>query len=65
MKLIEVELSMTGLSRRKGILNKIESVLKKDWGSLEDINKRNLSPKRHNLYSEKLDSLKQQYEDLK
>ncbi len=65
MKLIEVELSMTGLSRRKGILNKIESTLKKDWESLEDINKRNLSPERHNLYNEKLESLKQQYEDLK
>ena len=65
MKLIEVELSMTGLSRRKGILNKIESTLKKDWESLEDINKRNLSPERHNLYNEKFESLKQQYEGLK
>ena len=37
MKLLELELSMDGLSRRKGLFGKIESLLKNDWGSLEDI----------------------------
>ncbi|MEE4078456.1 DNA phosphorothioation system sulfurtransferase DndC [Pseudomonas viridiflava] len=37
MKLIELEVSMEGLSRRQGIFEKIESVLSKDWGSLEKI----------------------------
>jgi DNA sulfur modification protein DndC len=64
MKLIEIQLSLTGLSHRKGILNKIETVLKQDWGSLEDINERNSSPERQNIYKEKLDELKQRYEDL-
>ncbi|ABC33658.1 3'-phosphoadenosine 5'-phosphosulfate sulfotransferase (PAPS reductase)/FAD synthetase and related enzyme [Hahella chejuensis KCTC 2396] len=37
MKLLELELSMDGLSRRKGLFNKIENLLKNDWGSKEDI----------------------------
>lgn len=37
MKLLELELSMDGLSRRKGLFNKIESLLKNDWGTIEDI----------------------------
>ena len=37
MKLIELEVSMDGLSRRSGIANKVSSILKKDWGSLEEI----------------------------
>ena len=37
MKLLELELSMDGLSRRKGLFSKIESLLKNDWGTLEDI----------------------------
>lgn len=36
-KLIELELSMEGLSRRSGIFNRISSLLKQDWGSLEEI----------------------------
>lgn len=36
-KLIALEISMEGLSRRSGITNKIASLLKQDWGSLEDI----------------------------
>lgn len=37
MKLLELELSMDGLSRRQGLFGKIESLLKNDWGSLEEI----------------------------
>lgn len=37
MKLIELEVSMEGLSRRSGISNKITSILRQDWGTLEEI----------------------------
>jgi DNA sulfur modification protein DndC len=37
MKLIELEVSMEGLSRRHGIFDKIGSILKRDWGSLQQI----------------------------
>ncbi|GGA93421.1 DNA phosphorothioation system sulfurtransferase DndC [Agarivorans gilvus] len=37
LKLIELEMSMEGLSRRSGISNKIATLLKQDWGSLEEI----------------------------
>ncbi|OCH07063.1 DNA phosphorothioation system sulfurtransferase DndC [Aliivibrio fischeri] len=43
MKLIELEVSMEGLSRRSGISNKIASLLKRDWGSLEDIKQKHAS----------------------
>jgi DNA sulfur modification protein DndC len=64
MKLIDLELSVTGLSRRTGILSKIETVLKQDWGTLEDINQRKLNPEMKNIYQDKLTDLKQCYEDL-
>lgn len=58
MKLIEVELSVSGLSKRMGIMQKLESVLKKDWGSLEEINKRNQSNKsQHSSWREKIREL--------
>nr|WP_244292266.1 DNA phosphorothioation system sulfurtransferase DndC [Vibrio cidicii] len=43
MKLIELEVSTEGLSRRNGISNKIASLLKQDWGSLEEIKQKHAS----------------------
>ncbi|MCW8107118.1 DNA phosphorothioation system sulfurtransferase DndC [Alteromonas ponticola] len=37
MKLLDLEVSMEGLSRRSGIQSKITSILKQDWGTLEEI----------------------------
>ena len=37
MKLIELEVSMEGLSRRQGIFDKLGTILRQDWGSLEEI----------------------------
>lgn len=37
MKLIELEVTMEGLSRRQGIFDKIGTILRQDWGSLESI----------------------------
>lgn len=64
MKLIDLELAMTGLNRRTGILNNIGTILKKDWGSLEEINLRNADPEMKSTYQAKLADLKQRYEDL-
>lgn len=36
-KLLDLEISLEGLSRRTGVFDKIGSLLKRDWGSLEDI----------------------------
>ncbi|MGV3002490.1 DNA phosphorothioation system sulfurtransferase DndC [Vibrio sp. E150_018] len=43
LKLIELEVSMEGLNRRTGINNKIASLLKRDWGSLESIQEKQAS----------------------
>ncbi len=42
-KLLEAELQVSGLGNRRGILNKLESMLQRDWEELEDINERNES----------------------
>ncbi len=42
-KLIALEVSMEGLSRRSGITNKVASLLKQDWGSLEEIKEKHAS----------------------
>lgn len=48
MKLIELEVSMEGLSRRQGIFDKIGSILRQDWGSLEAIEQKQANlQKRH------------------
>lgn len=65
MKLIEVELSVTGLGKRTGILKKIETVLRKDWGELEDINIRNLESKKSDLWDNTLSQLKDEYEEVR
>ncbi|KZY75027.1 hypothetical protein A3740_16265 [Oleiphilus sp. HI0068] len=40
MKLIEVETKMSGLNHRRGIFDKLETILKQDWGSFEEIQER-------------------------
>jgi len=40
-KLLEAELQVAGLGKRRGILQKIESILRQDWEDLEEINVRN------------------------
>lgn len=71
MKLIELELSMDGLGKRVGMMNKIDSLLNQDWGSLEDI-KAKMKAHTHqpglkgiNIgYDEKLQELTKEYEKL-
>ncbi len=64
MKLIEVELSVSGLGKRKGVHQKLESVLKKDWESLEEINLRNMELAKHDLWKEKIEQLKQELSEV-
>ncbi|PMR70410.1 DNA phosphorothioation system sulfurtransferase DndC [Halomonas heilongjiangensis] len=42
-KMLEAELQVSGLGNRRGILNKLESILQRDWEALEVINERNES----------------------
>ncbi|MCX2982877.1 DNA phosphorothioation system sulfurtransferase DndC [Halieaceae bacterium IMCC14734] len=71
MKLIELELSMDGLSRRKGLYQKMGTLLNRDWGSLEDIKiKMDANTHKPQLkalelgYNEKLEELAAEYEKL-
>ncbi len=71
MKLIELELSMDGLSRRKGLYKSMRTLLNRDWGSLEDI-KTKMDSNKHKPglksldagYDEKLQELTKEYENI-
>ena len=65
MKLLEVELSMYGLSRRKGLLDRLSRVLELDWESLEDVIEERAKPDQRNTYRVKIDELNDRYEGLK
>jgi len=39
-KLLDLELSLEGLSRRTGVFDKLGTLLRQDWGTLEDIKER-------------------------
>jgi len=63
MKLVEAEISTSGLGHRRGILSKLESVLKKDWGSLEEIKQRMDESKQYDVWSEKMHEVQKEYEE--
>ncbi|HFQ5086119.1 TPA: DNA phosphorothioation system sulfurtransferase DndC [Vibrio vulnificus] len=67
MKLIELEVSMEGLSRRSGISNKIASLLKQDWGSLEEIKQKHASLQskaEFDVHQKEIDRYNEQLADL-
>jgi DNA sulfur modification protein DndC len=62
MKLIDVELSVSGLGKRKGIMQKLESILKQDWECLTAINARNQPKVSIGSWREKINELQEQYD---
>ena len=64
MKLIEVEISVSGIGKRNNILTKIENILNRDWDSLEKIKKRQFSPENINVYEEKISDYQSKLEEL-
>lgn len=67
MKLIELEVSMEGLSRRSGISNKIASLLKRDWGSLEEIKQKHASQQskaEFDIHQQEIERYNQQLADI-
>lgn len=67
MKLIEMEISLDGLSRRVGVFDKLASILKQDWGSLEDIKVRHSNVQSRielDLYKEQMDEYNKELAEL-
>lgn len=69
MKLIELELSMDGLSKRSSIFERMGTILSQDWGSLEEIMQKHqvASKKLHHIDNEEkaLQAQYIEYEKLK
>lgn len=63
MKLIEIEISTGGLGQRRGVLGKLESTLKNDWETLEEVKERKSLSAPHEAWREKLEELQAQYEE--
>ncbi|MBO2563543.1 DNA phosphorothioation system sulfurtransferase DndC [Shewanella algae] len=67
MKLIELEASLNGLSRRVGVFDKLASILKQDWGSLEDIKLKHTNVQSRvelDLYREQMDNYNKELAEL-
>lgn len=63
MKLIEVELSSTGLAQRRGIITRLESVLKKDWDEFDDVKDRIESEKTQlSSWDDEIESLQKRHD---
>ncbi len=65
MKLIELEFSFEGLGKRRGFLNKIESLLQQDWEKFEAIKQRKTEKGSVSLYDDRLQALNKELEGLK
>lgn len=52
-KLIDLETSMSGLSRRTGIFNKIGRIVQQDWESAEEIIEKNLESRQNQMRQSK------------
>jgi len=64
MKLIDTELSFSGLSRRKGILDELQKLLDRDWGGLEEALERHSHPRNSDTYKVAFESLKAEIDGL-
>jgi len=60
MKLLDLEISMEGLSRRSGVQNKVATILKQDWGTLEEIKQKqqgHQSKAAYDVFQEEINTL--------
>jgi DNA sulfur modification protein DndC len=64
MRLIDSELSFSGLSRRKGILDDLQRVLEQDWGGLEEALTRHAEPDSRGSYRQAADAVRAEIEGL-
>ncbi|WP_422449114.1 MULTISPECIES: DNA phosphorothioation system sulfurtransferase DndC [unclassified Endozoicomonas] len=64
MKLIELELSMEGLSVRRGLLRKMESLLEQDWDADNSHDYRIESLRKLDSYDKEMNELRTMYEEL-
>ncbi len=64
MKLLEVELSMNGLARRKGLIDRLKTIFDRDWESLDDLKEERSKIDRRSSYRRNIDELNARYEVL-
>ena len=64
-KLIDLETSMSGLSRRTGIFTKIGRIVQQDWESAEEIIEKNLESRQNQMrQSKEVISIAEELEQL-
>ena len=64
MKLLEVELSQIGASKRRGVLQQLDSMLAMDWEGFDIVNERIQKRRKiSNLYDKTLERIQQEYKE--
>ncbi|MDO6610515.1 DNA phosphorothioation system sulfurtransferase DndC [Shewanella sp. 1_MG-2023] len=66
-KLLDLELSLEGLSRRTGVFDKIATLLRQDWGTLEEIKQRHAqlqSKSDFDIHKDQIDKYEQELLEL-
>nr|WP_202819696.1 DNA phosphorothioation system sulfurtransferase DndC [Thaumasiovibrio occultus] len=63
-KLLDLEISLEGLSRRTGVFDKIGSLLKRDWGSLEEIKEKHAALQSKSDFDLHRDQIKRYEEEI-
>ncbi|MEZ8740092.1 DNA phosphorothioation system sulfurtransferase DndC [Photobacterium swingsii] len=63
-KLLDLEVSLEGLSRRTGVFEKIGSLLKRDWGSLEEIKEKHAELQSKSDFDIHKDQIKRYEEEI-
>ncbi|WP_122605670.1 DNA phosphorothioation system sulfurtransferase DndC [Pseudomonas viridiflava] len=64
MRLIDAELSFSGLSRRKGILDELQKILEQDWGELDEALERHSVSRNQDTHKSAFESLKSELDGL-
>ena len=64
MKLVETEIEIGSLGNRRGIMNKLQTILSQDWDDLDTVNQRNLSQEKHDSWQKKLEELQEKYDSV-
>lgn len=63
MKLIDAEIAVSGLGNRRGIQNKLGTLLSQDWDSFEEVSKRRRQHSSSRVWRDELESLNGQLSD--
>ena len=61
IKLIELETAMSGLTHRRGLIDRLTEILSRDWGGVDQLDSKRISVEEHMGYDDQLAELEIEY----